>query len=312
MRIMRGRTWLGAVMVAGCLLVPASAFGAVREGTATDPAGDSAGAPSQDILGASARYDTNGALTVSATVNGEIATGPKSLFEFTLGATVLQSGCGGDMISLSGFSSGLASWIATEGDSNLSSGLISTSGNTITFYASGTQYANLAINCMQVTVSPTSGGAVLDRLNVPLAFGGSTSSGTTGAGSVNGVKPTGTGSAGHVAPAVLAFSSVASVKLSSGAGVLTARCAAPASENCTFNVTLLASVRSGRTTRHVTVGTVTGRIRGGSTGRLAIKLNAVGRSMLRHGTLHLEAKGTVRSDAGISLSFHRRITLKKR
>jgi hypothetical protein len=60
----------------------------------------------------------------------------------------------------------------------------------------------------------------------------------------------------------------------------------------------------------VKAGTVTGKIEGGHVGKLIVKLNATGRKYLAHGTLHLEAKGTVKDSAGLITQFHRHITVK--
>jgi hypothetical protein len=60
----------------------------------------------------------------------------------------------------------------------------------------------------------------------------------------------------------------------------------------------------------VKVGTATGKVEGGHVGKLTIKLNATGRKYLAHGTLHLEAKGTIKDSAGLITTFHRRITIK--
>jgi hypothetical protein len=112
---------------------------------------------------------------------------------------------------------------------------------------------------------------------------------------------------------VSAFATAGGVKLSSGAGTLTAGCGAPATEYCTFTLTLFASVTNGHASaaaKRVNVGIVTGKVQGGKSSELAIKLNAAGRELLRHGSMHLEAKGTVKNNAGLVAQFHKRITIK--
>jgi fibronectin-binding autotransporter adhesin len=116
-------------------------------------------------------------------------------------------------------------------------------------------------------------------------------------------------------PSVTSFATSLSVKLSSGAGTLTAGCGAPAEESCTFTLTLYATVKSAHassTSKRVKVGTVSGKIQGGHVGKLTVKLNATGRSLLKHGSLHLEAKGTIKDTAGLVTQFHRSITIKKK
>jgi hypothetical protein len=117
------------------------------------------------------------------------------------------------------------------------------------------------------------------------------------------------------APSVTSFATSLSVKLSSGVGTLTAGCGALADESCTFTLALYATVKSAHassTSKRVKVGTVSGKIQGGHVGKLSVKLNATGRSLLKHGSLHLEAKGTVKDTAGIVVQFHRSITIKKK
>jgi hypothetical protein len=61
-----------AMVVSGLIAsgVPAAARAGITKGTATDPVGDGTGAPAQDFVSATAQYDSNGSLTVSATMNG--------------------------------------------------------------------------------------------------------------------------------------------------------------------------------------------------------------------------------------------------
>ena len=110
---------------------------------------------------------------------------------------------------------------------------------------------------------------------------------------------------------VTSFTTSVGVKLSSGLGTLSAGCGAPATESCTFTLTLYASVKGAHAgSKLVKVGTATGKIVGGHVGKLTIKLNASGRKYLAHGTLHLEAKGTIKDSAGLITQFHHHITIK--
>jgi hypothetical protein len=113
---------------------------------------------------------------------------------------------------------------------------------------------------------------------------------------------------------VSAFASTVGVKLSTGAGTLTATCGAPATESCTFSLTLFASVKNGHASSasKVNIGTVTGKLQGGKSGKLTVKLNKTGRKYLKHGTVHPEATGTVKDTAGLVTHFHKRVTIKKK
>lgn len=115
-------------------------------------------------------------------------------------------------------------------------------------------------------------------------------------------------------PGITGFASNGAVKLSSGTGTITAGCIAATNETCTVSLTLIASVKGGHasSTKHVTVGTVTGTVPGGRSGKLKVKLTSRGRGYLKHGTLHLEAKGTVKNTAGLVTKISRRLTIKKR
>jgi hypothetical protein len=324
---MRGRSSLGAALVAGLLLlVPGSAFGQIIQGTASDPVGDSSGAPSQDIVSATAQYDTNGQLTLSATMNGDIASGPPSHFEFGVASFAPPASCTGVTASMSGLSQGIEAWTTLTGYPGVGGAFISVSGNTVTFYASSQDYANKSFSCMEVQVRPMAGGSTLDHLNTPLWFTGSGPS-TSGAGTPGNADqcPASNPCPGHsprpgtahtrTPPTVLAFATVVRVKLSTGAGTLAVRCGAPASEYCTFKLALFASVKNGRASavaKRVNVGSVTGKVRGGAVSRLAVKLTAAGRRLLRRGPMHLEAKGSVTNSAGLAAQFHKRITIKKK
>lgn len=126
--------------------------------------------------------------------------------------------------------------------------------------------------------------------------------------------PTPEATAKGTAPTVSAFALTVGVKLSTGVGTLTAGCGAPATESCTFSLTLFASVKNGHASSaaKVNVGTVTGKLQGGKSGKLALKLNRTGRKYLKRGTIHLEAAGTVKDTAGLVTHFHRRVAVKKK
>jgi fibronectin-binding autotransporter adhesin len=128
--------------------------------------------------------------------------------------------------------------------------------------------------------------------------------------------PTPTPSTPKPTPAkVTSFATTFTVKLSSGLGTLTAGCGAPADEACSFTLTLYLLVKKGHTsaaTKRIDVGTVSGKIQGGHTGKLTVKLNATGRKLLKHGSLHLEAKGTIKDTAGLLTQLHLNVTVKKK
>jgi fibronectin-binding autotransporter adhesin len=114
------------------------------------------------------------------------------------------------------------------------------------------------------------------------------------------------------AATITSFATTITVKLSSGAGTLAAGCGAPADESCAFTLTLFETVKHGHKTTHVKLGSIAGAVQGGHVGKLTVKLDATGRKLLEHGTLHLEAKGTVRDTAGLLTQFHRDVTIKKK
>jgi len=126
--------------------------------------------------------------------------------------------------------------------------------------------------------------------------------------------PTPEATAKGTAPTVPAFASTVGVKLSTGVGTLTARCGAPATEWCTFSLTLFAGVKNGHASSasKVNVGTVTGKLQGGKSGKLALKLNRTGRKFLKQGTIHVEAAGTVKDTAGLVTHFHKRVAVKRK
>jgi hypothetical protein len=285
---------------AALLLLPASAAAEAVEGRATDPVGDSSGAPSQDIVSARVQYEASGQLTVSATMNGAVASGPKSFFRFAVGSYTPPSSCGGTVVSFSGYSSGKGAQMTITGAKSPSTALRFAFGNTISFTSFGEtqQLANKSFSCMTLSVSGSETGATLDQLNTLLLFN---------LGSTPGPIPAPT----HRAPTISAFSRTVKVKQSKGTGTATASCGLPATEACSFSLTLYANVKHGHAAARVKVGSVTGRVAGGKSGRLALKLNAAGRRYLKRGSFHVEAKGAASSTAGLVTNFHRQVTIKR-
>lgn len=281
------------------LLIPAPAAAEVAEGRATDPVGDSLGAPSQDIVSARVQYDATGQLTVSATMNGQVASGPKTFFRFVVGSYTPPASCAGALVAISGYATGKGAQMTVTGAKGTGTALRFAFGNTISFtsFDETQQLANKPFSCMTVSVSGSESGAVLDQLNTLLVFNLAST-------------PAPIPTPVHRAPSIGAFSRTVKVKRSKGAGTATASCGLPAPEACSFTLTLYATVKNGHAAARVKVGTVTGRIAGGKTGKLVLKLNAAGRRYLRRGSFHVEAKGTARSTAGLVTNFHRRVTVK--
>lgn len=284
---------------AASLLLPATAAAETMEGRASDPAGDSLGAPSQDIVSARVQYETSGQITVSATMNGAIASGPKTFYRFVVGTYTPPASCAGAMVTFSGYSLGKAARMTITGVKHPGGALRFVFGNTLSFTSllDTQQLQNKPFSCMTLAVSSSESGMALDRLDTLLVF------------NLGAVPPSPT--LAPKAPSISTFSRTVRVKQSKGTGTAMASCGLPATEACSFTLTLYATVNHGHAAARVRVGTVTGRITGGKTAKLALKLNAAGRRYLRRGSFHVEAKGTVRSTAGLVTNFHRRVALKK-
>jgi hypothetical protein len=292
---------LAALAAGGSLaLGPASAGAEVTEGRATDPVADSLGTPSQDIVSARVQYDSAGQLTVSATMNGAIASGPNTFYSFAVASFSPPASCGGATVSLSGYSTGAGAQMTITGVQGAGTAFRFVFGNTISFtsYGDTQQLANKPFSCMTLSVWNSENGTVLDQLDTLLVFN-------------LGSSPVPAPVAAPRAPYIARFSSAVKVKKSKGTGTATASCGLASTEACIVSLTLYATVKHGHAAARVKVGTVTGRIAGASTGRLALKLNAAGRRYLRRGSFHVEAKGTVRSTAGAVSSFSRRVAIKK-
>jgi hypothetical protein len=292
-----------AAPAAGVLLAlaPGTAAAEPVEGRANDPVGDSLGAPSQDIVGARVQYEApTGEVTVSATMNGEISSGPRTFFSFVVGTYSPPASCAGVLVSLSGYSTGKGPQTTITGVKAPGAALRFVFGKTISFttFNETRQLQNKPFSCMTLSVSSSETGNVLDQLDTLLVFNlGST--------------PPPTPTLTHHAPSISSFSRAVKVKQSKGTGTASASCGLPATETCRFTLTLYATVKNGHAAARVKVGTVTGMVTGGKTGKLVLKLNAAGRRYLRRGSFHVEAKGSARSTAGLVTSFHRRVTIKR-
>jgi hypothetical protein len=206
--------------------------------------------------------------------------------------------CTGVTASLFGFSTSKTGTAKLTGGGT-GTASITVSGNTITFTASGPAYANKSFSCMTASVAPKRDShRLLDELNPPLWFEG-----------FGPPEPT----APPSPPGVSSFATVVRVKLSTGVGKLTAGCRLPASEDCSFSLVLRASVKHGHASAasRVTVGTIRGTVPGAGSGKLTVRLNSAGRKYLRRGAFHAEAKGSVKSTAGLLTRFQRRVKIKK-
>lgn len=172
MRFMRRAVAVG--VAAALLSLPAVSSAEIRQGKGTDLVSDSAGAPSQDLVSATAQYDTNGQMTVTATVNGDIAAGPRSFFSFAVKSYAAPDQCVGSSVSLFGFSDSAYNSVLVSGVSGVGDGAAVKSGATISFGASGTALRNRDYSCMTLTVSRAGTGetGIVDSLNVPVFFDG--------------------------------------------------------------------------------------------------------------------------------------------
>src|ERR1700736_3619251 len=115
------------------LLIPATAAAEVAEGRATDPIGDSLGAPSQDIVSARVQYEPTGQLTVSATMNGEVAAGPRTFFRFAVGSYAPPAARAGGTVACSGYATGKGAKMTITGVKGTGTALRFVFGKTISF-----------------------------------------------------------------------------------------------------------------------------------------------------------------------------------
>jgi hypothetical protein len=161
------RTLAAGCAVLAVLALPAAASAEGRLGHASDPSGDSTGALSQDILGASVYYDIGGDLHATATMGAAVSAGPRSLFKLAVGSYTAPDQCGGPNAFLSGYSDSTYTTASPGyGDE------IERTGQSITLNSYGWALRQRAFSCMTLTVSDLSG-KVLDALDVPLYFDGS-------------------------------------------------------------------------------------------------------------------------------------------
>jgi hypothetical protein len=165
---------LTVAAVTSLLAMPNLASAEIRQGTLADPVGDSLGAPSQDIISAKAEYDTNGQMTVTATVNGDIASGPRSFLSFGVRSYAAPDQCTGTTVSIFGFSDSQYNSVLVSGVSGTGDGFVTKSGSSISFRASGNALKDRDYSCMTLSLSRGGQGetGIVDQLNVPLFFDG--------------------------------------------------------------------------------------------------------------------------------------------
>jgi hypothetical protein len=163
-----------AIAVALLLAVPSMASAAQRSGSATDPVGDSAGFAWQDIISATAQYDTDGELLVAARMNGDLKNGqPATYLQFRVAQYTAPSACTGEGVDLAGFSDDQYNYVKVDGVDETGSEPIAYNGNDdIVFGAQGSALANKGYSCMTLFVQQKGSDQVLDTLNVPLWFDG--------------------------------------------------------------------------------------------------------------------------------------------
>ena len=169
-RSVRPVLMLGVAIV---ILAPSTAFGDIRSAVGTDPQGDSAGAPDQDLVAGGAQYDTSGELTVTATVASDIPSAPASTFTFTVAASAAPGDCTSNSVTLTGASDAPSAVAVIAAVPEPVSAASVVSGSSISFSLSGPAIQNRAWTCMTVAVSssqdPTT---VLDQFAAPIFFAG--------------------------------------------------------------------------------------------------------------------------------------------
>jgi hypothetical protein len=106
------------------------------------------------------------------------------------------------------------------------------------------------------------------------------------------------------------------INLRTGRGKLSAACANVPADVCSFALTLNASTRGSKSSlaRKVKVGTARGKIAGGKTGKLTVKLTRKGRALLKkakHHKLKVTVSGSSKNGAGVATKLKsRKVTLK--
>jgi hypothetical protein len=108
-----------------------------------------------------------------------------------------------------------------------------------------------------------------------------------------------------------------SISLRTGKGKLSAACSNLPTDVCSFALTLNASSggsKSSSLARKVKVGTAKGKIAGGKTGKLAVKLTRKGRALLKHSKGHklkVAVSGSSKNSAGAATKLKtKKVTLK--
>ena len=164
--------------IALLLAVATPSAAAVRTASSSDPVGDGAGSPSQDIVSARATYDTAGELTLSATMNGPIESAAGTSWVFDVARrTSAPFGCS------IGPGYTLVAGIFPEGDAT---GFLmgyddpfdveaQVSGDTLTATWRSIALANRPYGCVTFTVGEVRGEEtyfIFDELRPPIVFAG--------------------------------------------------------------------------------------------------------------------------------------------
>lgn len=155
------------------IATPGMAAAETRSGVADDPAGDSLGTPSQDIVRATALYSDGGTLNVSATVNGDIASSASSLVFFV--SSSASPSCSPLGVNLGASSNPTArdGVYTVSGYSGGGTASKSVSGATLTLGIFGeSAIANQNYQCMIVALIDKASNTQVDSLNTPLFFRG--------------------------------------------------------------------------------------------------------------------------------------------
>jgi hypothetical protein len=164
---MRSTLKAAALAALTCLVLAVPAMAQVREGSATDPARDTrGGVAADDILSARVHYDSNGDVTVVATMNGDIAAAPEVSYSFVFGDPGSDpNSCMGDSVATIGGPSGASTdvgytWVHGYNDQGVAQRNVS--GNTLTFTVSDPRFANLSWSCVALYVANSNSGMTYD------------------------------------------------------------------------------------------------------------------------------------------------------
>jgi hypothetical protein len=165
---------ISALVALLLLAAPAVASASQRSGSAIDPTGDSLGFAWQDIISATAQYDTDGELLVAARMNGDLKNGqPATYLQFQVAEYTPPGDCTGESVYLAGFSDDPYNYVKVDGNDNTGSEPIAYNGNDdIVFAAQGTALADKGYSCMKLYVQQKGSDRVVDELDVPLWFDG--------------------------------------------------------------------------------------------------------------------------------------------